>query len=425
MFFIRLIHACYSLLTIYFAYKITELISTKKNALQVGILLALIGIMPNFSARNLVELVCMPPLVYGFYILIKAIKENGEKNIPMRALLVAGIMFGCSVGIRYQTGLIGALIGAVLLFKANFKSAFVFGVTSLAMFFVTQIDDVLLWGGEPFQHLKGYFNYNSTTMMNYPGSPYAYLSLISLFILPPVSLFLMFGYLKNWKKQILIFLPTFGFLLFHILYPNRQERFILPALPFIVILGVIGWNDFVATSKFWLNRQRLLKGCWTFFWILNTAMMLIFATTFGKKSRVEAMYYLYQQPDYHNFVQEYSYTDDVAQAPLFYSGKWVYNYEAKKSTVITDFPGVFDYWTKNDPANHDKKLYPNYVLFYNDTDLDNRVARFKSVFPSLTYCTTIEAGWFDKLLHKLNPINKVDNVYIYKFEKPASSEASQ
>src|SRR5690606_32539629 len=127
---------------------------------------------------------------------------------------------------------------------------------------------------EPFQHLKGYFQYNTEHRNDYPGSPYAYLSFIGIFILPPASLFLVFGFFRKWRKYLIITLPVLGFVLFHVLYPNRQERFILPALPFVVMLGVIGWNEFVEKSSFWQNRKSLLRGCWKFFWTLKTIAML-------------------------------------------------------------------------------------------------------------------------------------------------------
>jgi hypothetical protein len=59
MYLIRLIQGLYSLLIVYYGFKITEHLTNKKNATLVGILLATIAIMPNFSVRNLVEFVCL------------------------------------------------------------------------------------------------------------------------------------------------------------------------------------------------------------------------------------------------------------------------------------------------------------------------------------------------------------------------------
>ncbi|MFM7725515.1 MAG: hypothetical protein ACKO7B_02345, partial [Flavobacteriales bacterium] len=243
MLFMRIVHAVYSLLTIYFAFRITELLSNRKSAMTVGWLLACIAIMPNFSVRNLVEIVCMPPLLAGMWMLLKHVPlkrftlgpiqlespvEQSAQKKTTAALVVAALLMGLAVGFRYQTGLFVAVVGGVLALQYSVRSFILFGVISFAAFFITQLDDVSLWGGEPFQHLRGYFEYNKKNALNYPGSPWAYLSFIGIFILPPVSLFLTAGFFSSWRKLAIIVLPASAFLLFHILYPNKQERFILP-----------------------------------------------------------------------------------------------------------------------------------------------------------------------------------------------------
>ncbi len=429
MYFIRLIQGLYSLLTVYYAFKITERLSTTKNAIQVGLLLALLAIVPNYSVRNLVEMTCMPPLLIGFWWLLSNFHFRGEgykiiesakwkNDLFNLKFLGAAFVMGLAVGLRFQTGLLVALVGFMLLLQRGILSVFVFGFISFFAFFVTQIDDVLLWGGEPFQHLRGYFEYNSKNANNYPGSPFAYLSFIALYILPPVSLFLLFGFFKQWKKHAIIFIPVVGFLIFHILYPNRQERFILPALPFVVMLGVIGWNEFVANSEFWKNRKQLLRACYTFFWTINIAGMLVFCFTYSKKARVEAMLYLYQQGDCANFVREATHSDGASMPPQFYSGHtWSLYYYWNKDTNVEEVIASYPQQQEQYSLLLHKKPAPNYYLFYDDAQLEARVARIQKLVPSLTYATTIEAGWFDRLLNRLNDKNALEKIHIYKVEK--------
>ncbi len=421
MYVMRLVHGLYSLLTIYFAFKITEKLSHRKNAIQVGVLLALIAVLPNFSVRNLVEMVCIPPLLAGFWLLLRQpvvpLPGPQKTQIWNWSFMGAALLMGLAVGVRFQTGLLVALVGFVLLLQRGFWSAVVFGIMSFFAFFLTQIDDVLLWGGKPFQHLQGYFSYNTKNANNYPGSPIAYLSFIALYILPPVSLFLLFGFFRQWKKNLLIFLPVLGFLIFHIVYPNRQERFILPALPFVVMLGVIGWNEFIAASKFWERRKGLLRSSYVFFWTINVVVMLVFCFTYGKRARVEAMKYLYEQGDCQNFVREASGSDIASMPPQFYSGHDypTYYYWTRDTDVdgtINDFPRQ-----EEECSTHlHKRPLPNYYLFYGAENLDERVARIQRHFTTLQYKTTIEAGWFDKLIHWLNKLNDVETIYIYKVE---------
>lgn len=431
MFVIRIIHAAYSLLTVYLGYRITEILGGRKRAVLAGLLLALIAVLPNFSVRNLVEIVCIPPLMYGFYLIIRSqpFREvslgafrfsaidpviQGTTSGGWKKLILAAFIMGLAVGIRYQTGLLVALTGLMLWIFSGFTRMLVFGMISLLAFSITQADDILLWGGEPFQHLRGYFEYNKKNALNYPGSPFAYFSFIGLFILPPVSLFLLFGFVRNWRRNALIVIPVIGFIVFHILYPNRQERFILPALPFVVILGVIGWYAWKEKSLFWKNKESLHRGLWRFFWVINTVVMFVFCFTYSKKGRVEAMDYLYDQGDCRNFALEFTHSDHGAMMPQFYCGNWSIYYYWKKGDEPWDYILNFNHDEATTGQELRPRLTPNYYLFYDDVDLESRVAHIRQYYPSLTYLTTIESGWFDQLLHQLNPKNSLEKIHIFK-----------
>ncbi|MBX7051452.1 MAG: hypothetical protein K1X54_05420 [Flavobacteriales bacterium] len=439
MYIIRLIHAAYSLITVWLGYRIAERLGGQKRAITVGLLLAFIGVLPNFSVRNLVEMVCIPPLMYGFYVLIKsqtfttrtffgreftAVQTDviTQKGNGWWSLIIAAFVMGLAVGLRYQTGLLVAMTGVMLWLFVGFSRMLVFGVVSLLAFSVTQLDDVLLWGGEPFQHLQGYFEYNKKNALNYPGSPFAYLSFIGLFILPPVSLFLLFGFLSSWRKHALVVFPVVGFILFHILYPNRQERFILPALPFVVMMGVLGWYTWKEKSMFWKQREGLHRGLWRFFWVINTVLMLVFCFTFSKKGRVEAMNYLYEQGDCRNFALEFTHSDQGAMMPQFYSGNWSIYYYWKKGDEPWNYMLNFAHDEETTQSDLRPRLTPNYYLFYDDLNLEQRVAHVREYYPALTYQTTIEAGWFDQLLHRLNPKNSLEKIHIYKVPDLNDSE---
>lgn len=427
MYLMRLIHAAYSLLTVFLAYRISELISGKKNAFRVAILLALIGVIPNYSVRNLVEFVCQPPLLFGFFLLVKGTclygtteRRSYSSFLPApvgyywKNVIAAAFVMGLAVGFRYQTVLIVGGVGLVLLLQQNFFKAVVFGIVSFAAFFLTQSDDVVLWGGRPFQHLLGYFEYNKSHAGGYPNAPLTYLSLIGYVILPPVSLFLAFGFFRCWKKHLLIFLPVLFFIVFHLLFPNKQERFLFPAIPFIVLLGVIGWSDFVAHSAFWKTREALHRQLWRFFWIVNTLVLFVMSTTYSKKSKVEAMLYLNRQGDCRNFIQEFTYTEEGQLVPEYYLGKWVHYYVFSEKTDVEYLVSIMEESEEAMRNALTPQPVPNYILFINDNDIEERVQRMQELFPGLTYSTTIYPGWFDIFLNFLNPLNTLEKIYIYK-----------
>lgn len=422
MFLMRLLHACYSLLTVYFAYRITLKLDNKESALRVGLLIALIGVMPNFSVRNLVEFVCMPPLLAGIFILINNFRKKQVSDSKMffselikpGPLLFAAFIMGLAVGVRYQTGLFVAMTGLVILLRTNFVNAFLFGVVSFGAFFITQIDDVLFWGGKPFQHLQGYFAYNSEHAGAYPGSPFSYISFLGYFILPPVSLMLLAGFVNSWKKFLIISIPVTAFLIFHILYPNRQERFILPALPFFVILGVIGWNKIVIESKFWATRHRLHKNLWTLFWVMNSIVLLVFATTYSKRARVESMLYLYDQGDCKNFVLEFTDKDGGSMMPQYYSGVWTSYYYWNNNAIPSEIIPQMRQVEINSAPDLMPRPEPNYYLFYDGPKLQQRIAEIKKYYPDLKFLQEIDPGWFDILLNRLNDKNALERIFIYK-----------
>jgi hypothetical protein len=71
MLLVRILHAFYSMSIVLLGYKITLLISNKKNAETVGWILAIFWIFPLLSVRNLIEYVCIPPLMLATYFILK------------------------------------------------------------------------------------------------------------------------------------------------------------------------------------------------------------------------------------------------------------------------------------------------------------------------------------------------------------------
>lgn len=65
-------------------------------------------------------------------------------------------------------------------------------------------------------------------------------------------------------------------------------------------------------------------------------------------------------------------------------------------------------------AKGDKPV-PNYIIMAGNQQLDERVNRLKTIFPSLTAVTSIQTSFVDNLAHWLNPKhNQNEDWYIYK-----------
>ncbi len=404
MYLVRFIHALFSMVIVYCGFKITERLAGKKQARFVGLLLALYWFMPMLSVRNLVEMVCIIPLMYATWLIIKNHVSNNLVNI-----MIAGVMLGIAFSIRFQTMLFVFGLGLALIFKKRFKSAVVLSFFFLLAAAIFQgIPDYLIWG-KPFVEFREYVRYNRANAYGYlTGEWYKYLLLIGGILVPPISLFLLFGYFKNWKKHLYLFLPSFLFLVFHSYFPNKQERFILPIIPFVIISGYIGWDEFISRSTFWMRRPKLNRYFWIFFWIINTIPLAVVSVAYSKKNRVEAMVYLARKGDVNRIAIEDSNRDDILIPPRFYLQQWTETFPITNRNADKFYEETYSH---TPPSER-----PNYILFMQPDNLDRRVQNLKKDIPTLTYETTIEPSFIDWLLNKMNPRNKNQTSYIYKIK---------
>lgn len=419
MVIIRLLHALFSLIVVVLGYKITLKLTNDKYARQVGLILATLWVMPFLSVRNLVEVVCIPFLFLGIWYLLIAEK----KKKVMWSFFIAGLFTGLAFSIRFQSAFFIAGMGLSLLILKKIKGTVFFGlgvVISIAA--IQGIIDMFIWH-RPFAEMIEYINYNNAHKFEYGANILEmYPSLLIGLLIPPVGLFLFFGFFRTWRKYLILFLPVFLFFAFHEYFPNKQERFILPILPFYTMLGVIGWNEWVERSGFWQKRNGLLKGCWIFFWVVNFLLLPVFTLTYSKRSRIEAMYYFYKKEPVKQILIEDTNRYGVGMLPGYYSGQWFVMYAlGKQEQADSSKLGGIRVNCRYFKELYDKEFFvihpelkPEYVLFVGNKRLDERVADIKSVFPDLTFKTKTEPGFIDRVLYTLNPVNQNETIHIFK-----------
>lgn len=402
MFFVRLVHGLWSLLIVKWGYDLSLHFSDKKTANQVGWMLSLFWMFPFLSVRNLVEFVCIPFLMLGT---LQIVKSNQQFSIGKWIWI--GILFGLAFNIRYQTSLFTAGIGLVVLFEKKWKELILLSLGFLLSVLAIQGGiDYLVWG-KPFIQMITYVGYNATSAGQYTVGPwYHYFVFLLGMLIPPVSVFLLLGYLFSYKRLAILFLPVLIFFIFHSFYPNKQERFIVTVVPFIFIAGVIGWKmivDCILNPHF---MRKIVRASWVFFWVINLIALFPVSTMYSKMARVESMTYLSHYENLNFLIIEDENKDVLRFPPQFYLQQWVH-YEAfqKKDNFKT-------FAKKKDWSNLNNQ--PEFVLFFQPNNLERRVERMKQVFPDLIPETIIEPGLMDELLHWLNPINDNQNIYIYR-----------
>src|SRR5439155_23787678 len=111
--------------------------------------------------------------------------------------------------------------------------------------------------------------------------------------IPPASIPLLAAAVKGGRQIPLLGLATLAFLVSHSLIANKQERFLLPILPVLFVLIVAGLPWLAAR----VAHPPLYRGMWWYFWIVNTALLLIVTFSFSKKDRVAPLLYVYRRHD--------------------------------------------------------------------------------------------------------------------------------
>ena len=402
MFIIRLIHGAFSLIVVAIGYRTVEKVSGIKAARITGLLLAVYWFMPFLSVRNLVEVVCIPFLMAGTWIIIK----NWENEKSAKYFLLAGLVIGLAFSVRFQTGMFAFGLGLALLLKKRWMDSVLYGVGFMVSVILIQGGiDFFVWG-KPFMELGEYIRYNMENATEYiTGAWYNYILLVLGILIPPVSIFIIVGIGFSWRKYFIIFIPVVLFFVFHSLFPNKQERFILPVIPFIIMMGIAGWVQ--VQSKFEQEgvKRKLVRGSWMFFWIINLLLLPIISTMYSKKARVESMVYLSKYDNVVSILMENTTKESVKMAPRYYLTEWVKEIEVSQGSPIENL---------SERVITNLEYTPRFFLFFEEDDLDSRVAKMQEKFPNMVYETTIEPGFIDDVLYMMNPHNANQTIIIYR-----------
>ena len=388
MLIVRILHAFYSLLLVYFGFLIAKLITSERNAKITGLILSLFWIFPFMSVHNLIEFVSIPPLLAGVYF---AMKDESRQSY-----IFSGVMFALSFIFRVQILIIPCTIGLILLFQKKYSLLFYLALSLVVTAFLTQgIVDWLAWG-YPFAAFWTYFSYNATHSGEYTSGPfYNYLLLLFGVLIPPTSLFFFKDYFKNWKSQLMLFLPSFFYLLFHSIFPNKQERFILPFVPFFIILGSMNYSEYL--------KKKIYRYAWVWFWVINSILLIIFTFTYSKRSRVESFYYLSKKDDVKSVLVDCGKIGSMFN-PSFYMNKY-------------SVP-IYTTWDTNpiDSIISNIKTEPNYIIMYGNDNQQERIATIENRFHGkLKFQIDISPSIIDQTFYCLNPKhNKNETAYIYK-----------
>lgn len=388
----RILHAVFSLLVIRYGYKIAEKLRSKQVAVYVGWTLALLWALPFLSVRNLVEVTSIPFLMASVWFTVK--------DETKRSFFIAGILLGMAISFRYQIAIYAVGAGAYMLFTKRFSQLVSYSLGAILIFCFTQgFIDFLIWG-YPFAEFKGYVIYNMNEGTGYMANKnyFMYFYVLFGFMLFPMGILGLIGYFNTAKRYAVIFIPTFLFLLFHSIFPNRQERFILTIFPLVLMLAYIG-IDHLRSKAFWNKFWRI---SWVSFWVLNIPFMLIISTMPTKKSRVNTMYALYGKvKGDETILIEATGETNPEMMPHFYAGKWNFTINERWKGDTTSLDTI-------------NRFPKDYIFFFGSDSLEARIASFKPYYPNMQLQEKIYPSTVDQVLMKINPRNSNSYVEVWK-----------
>ena len=121
----RAFYALISLFTISMIYRICDLISGKSNAWIIALIPTICCIMPSFGIiENISAFLGLPLVLYGSNIVIRQEvlrKANMHENVHRTSFYIAGIMFGLSICVWYESALIVISVLLLLALRRNGK----------------------------------------------------------------------------------------------------------------------------------------------------------------------------------------------------------------------------------------------------------------------------------------------------------------
>jgi len=298
MYFNRLIHALLSMLPVIFGYRYLREETDRNTALIGGMILSAHFLIPFFSVRNLVEMVSADFLFPCLYFAHRSVRESSDRDA-----LIAALFGGLSFMIRMHVALSLAVvpIAMILILRRRWRQAVLFSAGVMAIVALQGMIDI--WShGKFLGSVSNYIIGNISQPPTLPGPWYKYLLLIIGIMIPPFSI-LFFGSAlrpRVIKEHLILWLATAAFVIGHSMVVNKQERFIIPVFPVLIVLGCAGLYHLYKDCEWYRRLKALRYGLWGWFWVINIIVLVPFTLNYAHRGAVDPLVYLSRQGDSQN-----------------------------------------------------------------------------------------------------------------------------
>jgi uncharacterized membrane protein SirB2 len=285
---------------------------------------------------------------------------------------------------RYQLVFFPLTLGMYLLWKRKWSGAMLFGIFFTLGFALTQIDNLLFWHKPIYQHLLDYQSYNATHFSDYPSNVFSYLALITYYIFPVVTIVFLISLRRRHSSSghssptfvapqhsdtLTIFIGVTVFILFHLVFPNRQERFLLPAVPFLLLLMMRAiskrYSCFAPShevpSSAGPSRTAHTAMRWSIY--LSIVYTLGYSFFIPKSKYLEASYALYERGDFQNVVIDNWKGEESVWLPMHYVGKFVHPFSVTNKKSLDQLKQQITHQSFYD-AKRLPAPAPNYLIIW-------------------------------------------------------------
>lgn len=402
-FILRLCHAALSLWGVYFFVKLAERLITSVQWRMYAIWFWVFGgVVTVFSVHQLVETACIPFVLLAYLYVLKYFQHE-----RISTMILAALAFSFSVGMRYQLVFFPLTFGMYLLWKRKWSGAVLFGVFFTLGFAFTQIDNLLFWHKPIYQHLLEYQSYNATHFSDYPSNVFSYLALITYYIFPVITIVFLLSLRRRHSsaghssptfvapqhsKTLPIFLGITIFIVFHLVFPNRQERFLLPAVPFVLLFMIRAISNrysclapsHIVPSSAGPSSYRpshivpssAVHTAMRWSICLSAIYTLSYSFYIPKSKYLEASKALYEQGDFQNVIIDNWKGEESVWLPMHYVGKFTHPFSMTQKKSLDQLKQQITH----QPLYDSKRLpapAPNYLIIWGREEAYPRAKQYE------------------------------------------------
>nr|MBN2277780.1 glycosyltransferase family 39 protein [candidate division Zixibacteria bacterium] len=403
MYFIRLAHALLSMLMVYFGFKYVHCVTGSDTAaLVTGLIIGGYFLMPYLAVRNLVEMVSGDLLVPCLFLAYVGVKENNGQY-----LVLSGILGVLCWMIRFNTGLAVLPVPLAIWFMArNIRPAVYFCAGCVMMLVFAASLDIIYqgsFGRSTINIFNSFLHVTKNPPLPHPF--YTFAGLILGIFIPPFSLYFIFSLFR--KKVILdniiVFSAAASFFLIHSAIAHKEERFMIPIFPLIVILGVIGLHNWLGSGHCRPLNRRIFKISAGLALAINLILLPLFTLNYAHKGMVEPFVYLGHQKNINNILVDR--TERKRYIAISYAG-----FKRPRYFKIDSWPELTRIYENMFTADQ-----PDYFVIFTDDSLADHLDSLSRYYGPVEAVFNSTPSLVDRILHLLNPKhNHLNESWVYR-----------